>query len=453
MVEPHVHIGFAKRDITPPAGLPMAGYSARDGVATGTLDGIKARAMVVLAPHTGARIAFVTADLVAYSPDTIDAFRKRVRAEAGIAPDDVVLAVTHTHSGPSYGAMFPSFDGGLAQESEVSLRWGEGLPDVLVDIVREAIANAQPATLSFGSTRVALATHRRLIDPLGEVRLAPNPDGIIDPEVHVMHARAASDGTTIGSLVNYACHPVVLCEDNLLYSGDFPAYLLAGLEADGGDAIYLNGACGNLNPKRRGDAAAARAHGEALAGAVKALVSGLEPSLPNPVIIATEDVSIPIRLPPREAFETYLTATEQALEAHADPSNFEGLRLAAEVARAQRLLAKVYPRRRRLEHRIQGDTLLVRLQVARIGPALFVALPGETFVEFGLDLRRELGSPHVFVLGYTNESIGYVPTRAAYDEGGYEVTSSHLTPGAGELLTASAVAATRRLLALDQQAG
>ena len=453
MVEPHVHIGFAKRDITPPAGLPMAGYSAREGVATGALDGITARAMVIHDPQSGTRLVFVTADLVAYSPDTIEAFRRRIQTEAGIAPDDVVLAVTHTHSGPSYGAMFAYFNGGLERESEAALRWGEDLPDVLVDIVREAIANAQPATLSFGSTQVALATHRRLIDPLGEVRLAPNPDGIIDPEVHVMHARAASDGTTIGTLVNYACHPVVLCEDNLLYSGDFPAYLLASLEADGGEAIYLNGACGNLNPKRRGDAAAARAHGEALADAVTALVSGLEPSLANPVTIATEDVAIPIRLPPREAFEAYLAAAEQALAAHADTSNFEGLRLEAEVARAQRLLAKVYPRRRRLEHRIQGDTLLVRLQVARIGPALFIALPGETFVEFALDLRRELASPLLFVLGYTNEAIGYVPTRAAYDEGGYEVTSSHLAPGAGELLTTSALATARHLLATGERAG
>ena len=60
-----------------------------------------------------------------------------------------------------------------------------------------------------------------------------------------------------------------------------------------------------------------------------------------------------------------------------------------------------------------------------------VGLPGEVFAELGLDLRARSPFPHTLVLGLANEAIGYVPTRRAYDEGGYEPTSSRLQPGGG----------------------
>jgi neutral ceramidase len=447
MAPTSLHVGFATRDITPPRGIPLAGYGAREGVSSGSLDGIHARAMVVEDRSNGTRLAFVVADLVAFSPETIRAFRERVEIETGFADDDVILAVTHTHSGPAYGALFGLFGGsGSAREPEASIRWGQELPGALLAVLRDAASASREATVAVGSTRVALSTHRRLKDPLGEIRLAPNPAGVTDPEVHVFHARAADDGAAIGTLVTHACHPVVLCEDNLLYSGDFPSYLIAALEAEGAAAVYLNGACGDVNPARRGDAATAREHGEALARAVRELLPNLAPAEARPIARSAEEVALPLRLPSDEDLQAYRVAAEGAFAQHADPSNFEGRRLAAEVRRARDLADRLGRRRARLADRIAGDVIMVRLQAARIGPALFAALPGETFVELGLALRAATDSEHVFVLGYTNDSIGYVPTRSAYDEGGYEVVSSHLAPGAGELLGDAALAALERLV-------
>lgn len=440
MSSPLIHIGFAKCDITPPLGLPMAGYGARQGTASGVLDPLYARAVVLHDPVNDQRIAIVTADLVAYAPETIQAFRARVAQKTEFTADQVILAVTHTHSGPAYGALFGFFAGSdLEQEPESSVRWGEKLPGVLLELLNEAAAATRPARLAFGKTRVALSTHRRLIDPLGNIRLAHNPAGLTDPEVHVLHARDASDNSSIGTLVCYACHPVVLCEDNLLYSGDFPAYLLSSLEEDGSSAIYLNSTCGNVNPYRRGDRETACELGQELARSVKALVPTLEHPVARPLALSCKDIPLPLRLPSQRALQDYVLVAEQALEAHRNHENFEGRRLAAEVARARQMADNLNRRRTRLGERIQGDALMARLQVARIGAAMLVALPGENFVEFGLELKAKVGIDYLFVFGYTNEYIGYLPTRAAYDEGGYEVTASLLAPGAGEQLTAAAL--------------
>ncbi len=253
----------------------------------------------------------------------------------------------------------------------------------------------------------------------------------------VLRADDAVTGEPIGTVVNYACHPVVLCEDNLSYSGDYVASLLQALEAAGGDAIFFNGACGNVNPNRRGSHEVKRAMGEALAEAV--LAADFTVVEADSVRTRTVKVGLPLRRQPAEAFDAYVRAAEAALAVHGDDGGFEGGRLADEVKRARAMAARVEQRRKRFGDRVRGDDLEVRQQVARVGPVAFATLPGETFVELGLDLKRRSGVPHLMVVGYADEAIGYVPTEAAYAEGGYEVTSSHVRPGSGERLVESAL--------------
>ena len=97
-----------------------------------------------------------------------------------------------------------------------------------------------------------------------------------------------------------------------------------------------------------------------------------------------------------------------------------------------------------------GDTLPVDMNVFTIGQDIaIVSLPGEDFVELGLAIKQ--GSPFrttiVIELSNCVESI-YVPTRAAYAGGSYEVTNSTTQPGSGELLVESALRLLREAAAL-----
>ncbi|HLT93287.1 MAG TPA: hypothetical protein VKZ56_01940, partial [Membranihabitans sp.] len=68
-----------------------------------------------------------------------------------------------------------------------------------------------------------------------------------------------------------------------------------------------------------------------------------------------------------------------------------------------------------------------------------VGLPGEVFVELGLDIKNRSPYKYTFVIELTNTHIAYVPTREAFDRGGYETINSRLAPGGGEMMVESAV--------------
>jgi len=75
----------------------------------------------------------------------------------------------------------------------------------------------------------------------------------------------------------------------------------------------------------------------------------------------------------------------------------------------------------------------MELQAIQIGDSVFVAVPAEVFVEIGMRLKNTDGL-RTFVAGVTNGYIGYLPTRRAFETGGYEVVSARCGPDAEDRL-------------------
>lgn len=83
------------------------------------------------------------------------------------------------------------------------------------------------------------------------------------------------------------------------------------------------------------------------------------------------------------------------------------------------------------------------IQVIALGDVAFVAIPGELFVELGREIQRRSPFAHTVVVTQANDWAGYIPHRAAFDEGGYEVifaSQSRFAPEAGDLVVDAAVA-------------
>ena len=93
--------GVARVDITPPPGELMWGYENRRQPATGTLDPLYARVLVLEAgpEKSSRRLALVTLDLGrSFGPSSLARLRAAAQQSSGIAC--LLVAASHTHSAP-----------------------------------------------------------------------------------------------------------------------------------------------------------------------------------------------------------------------------------------------------------------------------------------------------------------------------------------------------------------
>ena len=103
------------------------------------------------------------------------------------------------------------------------------------------------------------------------------------------------------------------------------------------------------------------------------------------------------------------------------------------------------PTRRMLSGGALAITILALSLVAAAPAPAIVSLPGEIFVELGLAIKKASPFKHTFIAELANGSIGYIPNRAAYPEGKYEIVSARCAEGSGEMLVDAAVKLLKEL--------
>ncbi|HEX2514996.1 MAG TPA: hypothetical protein VH257_09855, partial [Chloroflexota bacterium] len=232
--------GYAAVEITPPVGVDLTGFIAREGPCTGTRDPLWARALVFeSAPQErgspggqgslGERVALVTCDLIGLGRHLVGRVRRRIAASSGIAPQGLLFNCSHTHAGPETGVLTTI---GMPHPAYLaSLERGLG------DAVERAASDLVPVRLHLGSTRVpeGLALNR-------VYRRVGQPERY-DRELVVLRVEP------LATVVAFACHAVALGSGERNASADFVAPLRRELEAaGGGPLLYLNGCGGDVNP-------------------------------------------------------------------------------------------------------------------------------------------------------------------------------------------------------------
>ena len=217
------------------------------------------------------KAAIVSVEVLALGIRICDSIAEQVAAHTDIPPEAVMVCATHTHSGPHFN-IFATPRGDSPDASGRDLNWERGLPGRIARAVVEANADLRPAAVAAAGARFGLGTNRRLMRADGTIQLAPNYAGAVDHELKVLGLFAPVGGPgAIAFLLNYPCHGVVLCEDNLLYSRDWPGFAIDALQqsttgsSSGRSpiALFTQGASGNIDPVRRGDFSAGREWGHA----------------------------------------------------------------------------------------------------------------------------------------------------------------------------------------------
>jgi hypothetical protein len=430
--------GFGKVCISPPTGAPLAGFAAREGVSVGIHDDLFARSLVL--SNEKMTFALVSVDLLALPIEFVKRVRLGIQNKTGISGDAVMIASTHTHAGPVTITTF------FNPEESVDAAYMTFLAESVEQSVVTAWQNRFPAQVGVGVGHV---------DGVGVNRRSPDQRPI-DEQVGIIRVDDTA-GHTRAVLINYSCHPTVLGPDNLLVTGDFPNFAVEQIERNIGPegfAMFVNGTQGNISMGHSSELSAigvitpgrtferAAELGELLANATLAGLPKIATTDTPALDALTLSVNLPLKkYPPlEEAIKSLQEADEHLTKLAAEGAPPEKIM----PAKTQRLYASITSFYARETLRLSDGHLPIELQGFRLDDTAFVAIPAEVFVEIGLAIKRQL--PHMtFVFGIANGYIGYLPTREAYESGGYEVVSSKCQAGAADVLIENVTRLTERL--------
>lgn len=444
-----IQVGSAAVCITPPIGSELSGQFNKR-LMTGIHDDLYVKAMVI--DDGTNRVALVNCDVLSLKRSTVRTARALITEFTSIPGENVMISATHTHTGPATTRKRPGPDGSevifpsgfttSADSEYVAL-----LPRWIASAVALADQRRSEARIGAGTGREERATfNRRYLARDGSVRMhgaAPDgveiigPEGTTDPEVGVLFAEDAA-GQLLSAVISYTCHPTSAGHE-LVASADYCGYLtgtVARARRCTGEVLFINGAFANVgpvgqySPDRREYGFGRSQYIGTLVGAEALRVIELtEPASDLRVRAATET----IRLPIREITDQQLAVARQVL---ADDK-------AGIVDRIFAQEALLLAADRRHEPSVPAE-----VQAIAIGDAAFVGIPAELFVEFGLEIKQRSPIPRTFIAGDTNGMVGYIPTRIAFENGGYEprlARSSKIIPEGGAMLVDAALGVLTRV--------
>jgi len=385
-------VGTATRIITPEEPMFMAGYGQRSEPSEGVAEDLHAKA-VAFEDEDDTTVVVVSVEILGITRDLRADVTEACESEYGLAPDEVLLNVTHTHNGPEYRT---DTYGILGLDEEMERRaeeYRDRLEGELVDVVGEALDDRSPASLRYNHSQCGMAMSRRRPDPDG-IKFKPYPDGTVDHQVPVLVATEGDDVTAV--LFGYGCHPTSLPVMDEFH-GDWAGLAMDHLEEayPEATAAFVIGCGGDIKAYPQREVEYTERHARTLATAVEAAIEARGTTVHGPLRTVQTEVTLEFEDPPdREELESRLGEGDDRQEQ----------RLLDELDREGEIRTEFpYP-----------------VQAIGFGDDLtMLGLAGEVLAEYSFEIRDALEGD-VWVAGYSNQGYLYVPARRHLYEGGYE---------------------------------
>ena len=445
--------GFARVNITPAMGTPVAGYY-KVRLAERVLDELEAN---VLALALGeARMLLVSVDNLGMSQRRQDLLRGQIASRTGVEAEAVFIACTHTHTGPMVdGDVDPAL-----QDAYFSFLLAR-----LVDAAGFALRDLKPARMGWAQGQApGIAFIRRYLMKDGSIRTNPGvnhpdvvgPIGQVDERVGVLRFDREGGETLV--LAHFGVHPDTIGGCNI--SADWPGFARRTVERalEGTRCIVFNGAQGDINHVNTAPAGGdlndltmdfddvmrgyghARHMGQAVAGAVLQVYAKVCYTPVHSLQAAQKVIRHPSNRPSPEELPMARLYNRLHQEHRDAEIPYQGMMLTTVVAEAERML--------QLEN--GPDDFALRVSVAAIGNVALVGVPGEPFSGVGRTIKAAPGWAMVLPCCCVNGNEAYFPDMEAYQNGSYEVRSSIFKAGVGEAIAGEAL---RMLDAIKETGG
>jgi neutral ceramidase len=448
--------GVARVDITPPLGVPVSCWGVRSGLAERIDEPLAAQALVL---DDGERqLAIVATDLVFAGAETTAATRARVQALTEIPAEAVLVNAAHNHAAARLSR--GSGVAGLPDADEFAV-YAALLPELLAGAVYGAARRLEPARIGAAVGRASGVSVNRV-----------DREAAVDEAVPVLRVDAAG-GRTLALVVSFACHPITIGGQARGWDTDYPGPLRRALEPAflGVECLFLQGCAGDVAPFDFwfGNYEA-RPHGRATRDELgKAVAAAALEALPAAASAdarlgaRSERLALPRRRLPWSLDE--VVAARERLAAEPDERYAEAwpddLHTAVSAQRhplsyRRGAVAMYEDMLRRADEPVEPE-----LQTLAIGDVALAANPFELFNGPGRAIRA--GSPFgvTFVLGYTNDYLGYLPPAELVDRiadvpldevldqdryrWAYGITNTNVEAGGAERVVESALGNLRAL--------
>ena len=389
--------------ITPEESMWMAGFAHRTSPSSGKLHDLWAKALV-LEDASGKQAVLITTDLSGIPKSISDSIRNRLGRRFNFSRSQIIFNTSHTHSGPVLvDALWDLYPLNDIQKQRITT-YTKKFELQIETIVRKALSSMKPVNISSenGISRFAVNRRNNIENQIDAQTDLKGPSDYAVPVIRVTDQKGKIIALTFG----YACHNTVL--HGYEWSGDYAGYAQIALEKShpGATALFFQGCGGNQNALPRKTIPLAKQYGQELALAVDAVLEGkmknLEPKLQTEY-------------------------SEIALELENAPSKEE----LANIASKETGYIKNWALNM-IKRSGQGEVFIRKypypVQLWKLGDQAIIALGGEPVVDYAINMKKLLG-PDLFVMGYSNDVMAYIPTAEILREGGYEGHTSQMAFG------------------------
>jgi hypothetical protein len=412
-----LRVGAYAKNITPTHFPVWVNGGIAAGKAERAVDPLYARSLVLYDGTT--RLAICVVDNCILPVDLVDRARQLTSEKTGIAPANILISATHTHSAVSVAGTH----GAPVQED-----YAAALPEWIAEGIHEAMKRETDAKLGWGSTIAEKYIHcRHWLMKAGTIQPTPftgrdfddvamnpghdNPNkiapmGPIDRVIPILSVQSL-DGKPIAVLASFSTHYAGSPALSADYFGVVAGKLAKSLRHDAPESfvgIIANGTSGDANCIDFSQPAKPFTHfdvGNYVAEQILAALPSIEHRTDISLDGILETITLDVRMP---------TATEVSEAKNYIATHFPDrlpLNIIENYARETVLLSELPP------------TRPLRCQVLRIGSGVVVANPCESFGETGLKLRRASKFKNTMNIGLANGHAGYIPPPDHFQLGGY----------------------------------
>jgi hypothetical protein len=399
--------GVAAQVITPDEPMWMSGYANRKEPANEKVHDLYVKVLALEDSH-GGKLVLLTSDLIGLPRNLSEAVAAEVERKTGLPRGRLMLTASHTHCGPVIRDSLTTMYDMPPEMAKKIPAYTDKLRGWMVGTIVKALADLKPARLAAGKGSAGFAVNRREPTAKGIIN-GFNPKGPVDHDVPVLRVETP-DSKLRAVVFGYACHNTTM--QFYRWCGDYAGFAQEYIEKKhpGALALFWIGCGGDANPLPRSKLELCQKYGRALANAVETVLAGRMTPVRGDFAARLATIALP--------FDKLPTKVKLAAD--------QLSKVAAVRKRAARFL-KILEAGGKIDDHYRHYPV----QVWRLGDqVLWVALGGEVVVDYNIRLKKELGGKRpLWITGYANDVMAYIPSARVLKEGGYEADSSMIYYG------------------------